>query len=551
MYDLLHDPTAGSPAIGFTSGFNTFSRGRDPNPLEAVRRNWDDRPRSPQAFPRRSAAPGALPPPTVPSPPTTLPLSAAFEHYDALMGTCTSPATEPLYASTAPAGIVSSAPVAVLPSTGLRQARTLSARALSPVRAASPARRLSTDVVSTEPLCASVVPGSAVLRSRSSSPLRFKAADGWDGAVAKALVEGASAVRAIGPEGSPALSSGAMAAAKLAEPVAHDQAAGHLRVVVPFPIEGSKLGLTVKQLVVAAVTDPRALDFGWALGDRILKVSGVPVANTRALSAALTGALSAWQATGQPIVFDIWRPPGTTAGGGPGGAPAPAGFPTGLLEPQLLQGLGTPPGTMQYVPPNLGSLGGPGTMPAPHFPGGLGGPHQPQGPGGPPGSMRLPQGPGAAMAVPAGGCPTGPQGPQQLQGLGTPPGSMPAPPYPMGPSGPHGPPGPGGPPGSMHRPPYPGGPPHQLQGPGTMPGAAAPPPHGAGPALYGTMEPGANPGHSPMVGNAFHGPGHPFQGPGPASGPGLQDGHHQSHHGPERGRQGSARRAFSKRRAVC
>jgi len=457
MYDSLGDRAAGSPTIGFTSGFNTFHRGRDPNPLEAVRRNWVSRPSSLEAIPARPARSSL----SLLSPPATLPLS--------------NPAAIPERPARSSLSLLS--PRATLPLSD-----PVPNGAALPVRAASPPRSLAVDNGAV-----SEVPIGAALSARAPSPVR-----------AAALAEASRAAEhlpqtmaTLTPMSAPALSSRAPAPPVLAELVGHDQAAGHLRIVVPHPLEGSKLGLTVKQLVVATVADPRALEFGWALGDQILKVNGVPVSNTRELSAALTGALNAWKATGQAMVFDIWRPPATAAGGETGGV--------GFMGPPL------PPGQDLLHPPPTAT----GAMP----PGAWAG-H----PGLPPGTM-----PGAS-------CPAGPLDPRQLQGQCMTPGTFHTPPYHAG-----------LPPETMLGASYPAGlpEPHQLQGQCMPPGTFRTPPYPAGPAFIPGMP-------STGQGPAFF-PGMPSTGQGPngAAAHAAHPGAHGHQH------QGSARRNFSKRRAIC
>mmetsp|Transcript_179526 Transcript_179526/g.436799 ORF Transcript_179526/g.436799 Transcript_179526/m.436799 type:complete len:449 (+) Transcript_179526:39-1385(+) len=353
-YDTVRDPATGSATLGFTSGFNTYSLGhrREWNPLEAVRRNWEDRPSSPQA-----GGSGKVVPPSTASP----------------AGRASSPAGRAF----SPARV----------------------RASSAARSASPRRRRS-----------------------AAAPARASATDVGDDRITQAKVLSPPPTMTLPATASTALPSTAPPPQWAAAPgprefVGLEQAAGHLRVIVPQPLDGAKLGLTVKHLVVATVTDPRALDFGWALGDQILKVNGVPVADTRALSTALAGALNAWRAVGQAMVFDVWRPPGSRMAGGPGGPSYPASPPPGqdFLQPPL-------------AGPHPPMAGGSGFMPA---------------------GAAAPTSLGGSACIP-------PDAGQTTPGI--PPGAMQAPPYPPGPAGTH-----------------------PLQGPGTSPAARNQPSYSAWP----------------------------------------------------------------------
>jgi len=86
-------------------------------------------------------------------------------------------------------------------------------------------------------------------------------------------------------------------------------AEGHLRIVMPNPLDGGTLGVTLKDMVVVAIPDPRAFQFGWAVGDRVLQVNGFPVCNSQEYAKELSKAMSSYQTTAKPMVFDIWRQP--------------------------------------------------------------------------------------------------------------------------------------------------------------------------------------------------------------------------------------------------
>jgi len=82
---------------------------------------------------------------------------------------------------------------------------------------------------------------------------------------------------------------------------------GHLRIAMPQHLAGGKLGLVVKNLVVAAVADTKALHLGFLPGDRILAVNDKPVGNTQEFYTEVSRAMAESQSSGEPVVFDLWR----------------------------------------------------------------------------------------------------------------------------------------------------------------------------------------------------------------------------------------------------
>jgi len=93
----------------------------------------------------------------------------------------------------------------------------------------------------------------------------------------------------------------------------------YLRIVVPHPLEGNRLGLAVKDLSVSAITDQRARQFGWQVYDRILAVNDEKVSSTAEFMQRLKQAMSECQASSRPLVFDIVRynAPGSPSGAAP------------------------------------------------------------------------------------------------------------------------------------------------------------------------------------------------------------------------------------------
>mmetsp|Transcript_54328 Transcript_54328/g.150650 ORF Transcript_54328/g.150650 Transcript_54328/m.150650 type:complete len:210 (-) Transcript_54328:101-730(-) len=85
---------------------------------------------------------------------------------------------------------------------------------------------------------------------------------------------------------------------------------GHVRIVMP-PLAGGKLGLVVRHLMVAAITDAKASRLGFFPGDRILAVNDAPVASSTDFFQEVSRAMVENQA-GAPVIFDVWRRLGTS-----------------------------------------------------------------------------------------------------------------------------------------------------------------------------------------------------------------------------------------------
>jgi len=84
---------------------------------------------------------------------------------------------------------------------------------------------------------------------------------------------------------------------------------GQTKVVVPYVAAGNRLGVTLQGTVVARIDDPRAEQFGWAVGDQVLKVNGFEVTSTYDFTEELRRAMGTNSTTGKPMVFDVYRPP--------------------------------------------------------------------------------------------------------------------------------------------------------------------------------------------------------------------------------------------------
>mmetsp|Transcript_59970 Transcript_59970/g.188329 ORF Transcript_59970/g.188329 Transcript_59970/m.188329 type:complete len:665 (-) Transcript_59970:91-2085(-) len=108
-------------------------------------------------------------------------------------------------------------------------------------------------------------------------------------------------------------------------------AQGHLKITVPQPLDGGKLGVAVKDMTVASIVDARALQHGWRIGDRILQVNGFPVCYMHEFAGELNKALAANRTASRPLVFDIWRQTALPGPAQPASAPLPtAGHADGL-----------------------------------------------------------------------------------------------------------------------------------------------------------------------------------------------------------------------------
>jgi hypothetical protein len=116
----------------------------------------------------------------------------------------------------------------------------------------------------------------------------------------------------------------------------HASVSGFIRIVVTHLVAGGHLGLQMRGCMVSEVVDPQAREFGWFVGDRILKVNGYPVDVEADFGREVTRAMDAYRMTGRPLVFDIVREPS------PGMGPFPL---CGKGAPPLpgKGGKGTPP----------------------------------------------------------------------------------------------------------------------------------------------------------------------------------------------------------------
>lgn len=88
---------------------------------------------------------------------------------------------------------------------------------------------------------------------------------------------------------------------------------GYLKIIMSQLLDGHKFGLSIVEggtepvLMVEAIPDPRAFRFGWAVGDRVLRVNGIPVYRVPEFVREVSKAVAMYQTFACPVVFDIWR----------------------------------------------------------------------------------------------------------------------------------------------------------------------------------------------------------------------------------------------------
>jgi len=83
---------------------------------------------------------------------------------------------------------------------------------------------------------------------------------------------------------------------------------GLTQIVMQKLLDGDAIGLTMNDdLTLGAFADQRAVHFGWAIGDRVLKINGVAVNNKAEFMAQLHQAKEANRTMGQPLTFDVQR----------------------------------------------------------------------------------------------------------------------------------------------------------------------------------------------------------------------------------------------------
>mmetsp|Transcript_50033 Transcript_50033/g.116137 ORF Transcript_50033/g.116137 Transcript_50033/m.116137 type:complete len:97 (-) Transcript_50033:79-369(-) len=83
-----------------------------------------------------------------------------------------------------------------------------------------------------------------------------------------------------------------------------------VRVVVTDPLDGNMLGLclTEDSLVITDFVDARATRFGFQIGDRIMKVNGVPVHGQTEFYLEKARALERRGTGGEPLQLEVLRP---------------------------------------------------------------------------------------------------------------------------------------------------------------------------------------------------------------------------------------------------
>lgn len=144
---------------------------------------------------------------------------------------------------------------------------------------------------------------------------------------------------------------------------------GQVRIVVPHMEKGHEtLGLGIVGLRVVQIVDPKAYEIGWRVGDEVLKVNRVPVADGLQFKEAITRAISRNHLTASPLLFDVWREPLRSVHHGPHGvAPfgtVPRGMPPGIPmgHPASSMGLPYPGAPMMLGAPMIPAMPGPPFM---------------------------------------------------------------------------------------------------------------------------------------------------------------------------------------------
>lgn len=82
-----------------------------------------------------------------------------------------------------------------------------------------------------------------------------------------------------------------------------------VQIMVPSPLEGGRVGLNLSEddLVVNNFGDPRAHEFGFQIGDRIVQVNAIPVFQESDFRFVMKDALRKHETTGEPIIFEVIR----------------------------------------------------------------------------------------------------------------------------------------------------------------------------------------------------------------------------------------------------
>jgi S1-C subfamily serine protease len=88
-----------------------------------------------------------------------------------------------------------------------------------------------------------------------------------------------------------------------------------LMVSVVEPLEGRKLGIKLSEddLELVKFTDPRAMRFGFSVGDRVIQVNERPVSNQTDFMEALQDAFGRRERFGEAMKFKVLRPVSTPA----------------------------------------------------------------------------------------------------------------------------------------------------------------------------------------------------------------------------------------------
>eukprot|EP00434_Breviolum_minutum_P034445 symbB.v1.2.030489.t1/scaffold3434.1/size111337/14 len=115
-----------------------------------------------------------------------------------------------------------------------------------------------------------------------------------------------------------------------------------VKIMVSRPLEGGRVGLNLSEddLVVNNFGDPKAPEFGFQIGDRIVQVNAIPVFQESDFRFVMKDALRHHATTGEPIIFEVIRPARKPM------AMPPAGYDANAAQPA------TSPAVMRTILPN-------------------------------------------------------------------------------------------------------------------------------------------------------------------------------------------------------
>lgn len=126
---------------------------------------------------------------------------------------------------------------------------------------------------------------------------------------------------------------------------AQSPVSGYLRLVVTHLVAGGHLGLRMRGCVVSEIVNPEAREFGWFVGDQVMKVNGYTVQTEPEFAQEVAKALDGYRMTSRPLVFDVFRSPSEGMMNGKGGPPGTKGGNMAFFPPGSKGGGLLPPGS--------------------------------------------------------------------------------------------------------------------------------------------------------------------------------------------------------------